>query len=138
MASKTCLTVHLDILTITIKNPEFYKHIPEIYPTKLAMKKANRSTSDKETSFLDLLIKDIGSDVHNSVYGKRDVFGFPIVNFPWLSVMFLDSYRMVFTFLSWLNLLGVVLAFWISILKVLISLKNYCHMVTDILPVFYG
>ena len=47
--------------------------------------KAN--TSDKETSFLDLNIKVIGSDIHTSVYDKRDDFGFPIiiVNFPWLS-----------------------------------------------------
>ena len=47
------------------------------------MNKAN--TSDKETSFLDLNIKVIDSDVHTSVYDKRDYFGFPIVNFPWLS-----------------------------------------------------
>ena len=39
------------------------------------MNKAN--DSDKETSFLDLNIKVIGSDVHD--------FRFPIVNFPWLS-----------------------------------------------------
>ena len=47
------------------------------------MNKAN--TSDKETSFLDSNIKVIGSDVHTSVYDKRDDFGFPIVNFPLLS-----------------------------------------------------
>ena len=35
--------------------------------------------------FLDLNIKVIGSDIHTSVYDKRDDFGFPIVNFPWLS-----------------------------------------------------
>ena len=29
-------------------------------------------------------------------------------------VIFLDSNRMICTFLSWLDLLGVVLAFWIS------------------------
>ena len=52
----------------TIDNPEFEKHIP-----------------DKETSFLGLTIKVIGSDVHTSVYNKRDDFGFPIVNFPWFS-----------------------------------------------------
>ena len=45
--------------------------------------KAN--TSDKETSFLDLNIKVVGSNIHTSVYDKRDDFGFPIVNFPWLS-----------------------------------------------------
>ena len=67
----------------TIDNPEFEKYIPDIYPAELQLNKAN--TSDKETSFLDLNIKVIGSDIHTSVYDKRDVFGFPIVNFPWLS-----------------------------------------------------
>ena len=67
----------------TIDNPEFEKHIPDIYPAELQLNKAN--TSDKETSFLDLNIKVIGSDMHTSVYDKRDDFGFPIVNFPWLS-----------------------------------------------------
>ena len=76
----------------TIDNPEFENHIPDIYPTKLQLNKAN--TSDKETSFLDLNITVIGSDVHTSVCDKRDDFGFPIVNFPWLScnVLRLPSY----------------------------------------------
>ena len=47
------------------------------------MNKAN--TSEKETFFLDLNIKVIGNDIHTSVYDKRDDFGFPIINFPWLS-----------------------------------------------------
>ena len=64
----------------TIDNPEFEKYIPDIYPAELQLNKAN--TSDKETSFLDLNIKVIGSDIHTSVYDKRDDFGFPIVNFP--------------------------------------------------------
>ena len=67
----------------TIDNPEFEKHIPDIYPAELQLNKAN--TSDKETSFLDLNIKVTGSDIHTSVYDKRDDFGFPIVNFPWLT-----------------------------------------------------
>ena len=103
----------------TIDNPEFEKHVPDIYPRELQLNKA--STSNKETSFLDLNIKVIGSDVHTSVYDKRDDFGFPIVNFPWL----LDFHRMVFTFLSWLDLLGVALAFGISILKIFNLLLNY-------------
>ena len=41
--------------TFTIDNPEFEKHIPDIYPTELQLHKAN--TSDKETSCLDLNIK---------------------------------------------------------------------------------
>ena len=67
----------------TIDNPTFAEHIPDIYPRELQLNKAN--TSDKETSFLDLNIKVIGNDIHTSVYDKRDDFGFPIVNFPWLS-----------------------------------------------------
>ena len=76
----------------TIDNPEFEKHILDIYPTEHQLNKAN--TSDKETSFLDLNIKVIGSDVHTSVCDKRDDFGFPVVNFPWLSgdVHILPSY----------------------------------------------
>ena len=68
---------------LSIDNPEFEKHIPDIYPTELQLNKAN--ASDKETPFLDLNIKIFGSDIHTSVYDKRDDFGFPIVNFPWLS-----------------------------------------------------
>ena len=64
----------------TIDNPEFEKHIPDIYPTELHLNKA--ITSDKEISFLDLDIKVVGIDVHTSVYDKRDDFGFPIVNIP--------------------------------------------------------
>ena len=68
---------------VTIDNPDFEKHIPDMYPTELQLNKA--ITSDKETSFLDLNIKVVGSDVHTSVYDKRDDFGFPNVNFPWFS-----------------------------------------------------
>ena len=49
----------------TIDNPEFEKHIPDIYPTELQLNKA--ITSDKDISFLDLDIKVVGSDVHTSV-----------------------------------------------------------------------
>ena len=67
----------------TIDNLEFEKYIPNIYPAELQLNKAN--TSDKDTSSLDLNIKVIGSDIQSSVYDKSDDFGFPIVNFPWLS-----------------------------------------------------
>ena len=67
----------------TIDNPEFAEHIPDIYPRELQLNKAN--TSDKETSFMNLNIKVVGSNIHTSVYDKRDDFGFPIVNSPWLS-----------------------------------------------------
>ena len=67
----------------TIDNPEFEKYIPDIYPAVLQLNNAN--TSDKDTSFLDLNIKVIGNDIYTSVYDERDDFGFPIVNFLWLS-----------------------------------------------------
>ena len=67
----------------TIDNPDFEKHIPDTCPTELQLNKAN--TTDKEISFIDLNIKVIGSDVHTSFYDKRNAFGFPFVNFPWLS-----------------------------------------------------
>ena len=84
-----------------------------VLQTKRVFTDAN--TSNKETSFIDLNLKIIGSDVHTSIYDKRDDFGFPIVNFPWLSgdVPRLPSYGVY----SWLDLLGVALAFRISILK---------------------
>ena len=66
----------------TINNPAFAEHIPDIFPTELQLNKAN--TSDKETSLLDLNIKVIGNNIHSSIYDKRDDFGIPIVNFPWL------------------------------------------------------
>ena len=46
--------------------------------------------------------------------------------------MFKDSHLTVFTFLSWLDLLGVVLAFWISNLKIFISRLETTDTVTDI------
>ena len=44
-----------------------------------------------------------------------------------LVVMTLYSHRKLFTFRSWLYLLGVVLAFFISILEIFKSLQNYWH-----------
>ena len=71
----------------TINNPAFVEHIPDIYPRELQLNKAN--TSDIETSFLDLNIKVFDSNIHTSVYDKRDDFGFPIVIYPGWVKMFL-------------------------------------------------
>ena len=98
------------------------KHIADIYPAELRLNKAN--TSDKETPFLDLNIKVIGSAIHTNV----SLSSMP----PGWMIMFLDSHRTVFTFYSWLHLLGVVLAFWISILKIVNLLQNYWHRVTEL------
>ena len=64
----------------TIDNPAFENsNIPDIYPAELQLNKAN--TSNKEISVLDLSIKVIGSDIHTSVFDKRDEFGSPVVIF---------------------------------------------------------
>ena len=54
-----------------------------------------------------------------------------LISHGWV-VTFQDSHRTVFTFRSWLDLLGVVLAFWISILKISKLLQNCWHRVIDI------
>ena len=46
--------------------------------------------------------------------------------FPGWVVMFLDSHRFMFTFLIWLDLQGVALAFRISILKTFKLLLKWC------------
>ena len=53
-----------DIFTTDI--PECEKHISDIFPAKRQLNKAN--TSDKLTSFLDLNVNVIGSDIYTSVY----------------------------------------------------------------------
>ena len=63
----------------TINNPEFENYIPDIYQEKLQLNLAN--TSEKETSFLDLNIKVIFSDIHTSVYDKRDIFGLSSIRY---------------------------------------------------------
>ena len=54
----------------TIDNTGFEKYISYIDPAELQLNKAN--TSGKETSFLNLNIKVVGSDIHTSVYDKSD------------------------------------------------------------------
>ena len=67
----------------TIDNPEFEKHLLDIYRAEIQLNKAN--TSDNDTSSLDLNIKVIGSDIHTSVHDKRNDLGFSIANFSLLS-----------------------------------------------------
>ena len=54
-----------------------------------------------------------------------------LISHGWV-VTFQDSHHTVFTFRSWLDLLGVVLAFWISILKISKLLQNCWHRGIDI------
>ena len=68
----------------TIDNPEFEKHIPDIIISNGTS--VEQSKYPRQRNFFPWFkYKVIGSDVHTSIYDKRDDFGFPIVNFPWLS-----------------------------------------------------
>ena len=74
-------------------------------------------------------IKDVGGNIHTSVYDKRDDFGFPIVKFPLLSdVSRLPSYGIYISQLVRFACTSVL----ISILKLFKSLQNFWHRVTDI------
>ena len=98
------------------------------------LNKANTCMKFRQRDFfLDVNIKVTGCDVHTSIYDKRDDFWFSIVNFPLLSGGVPRIHRIVFKFLSSLDLLGVALAFQISIQKIFKSLPNYWHRVTDII-----
>ena len=68
---------------LNINNPKFEKYIPDIYPKELLLTKAN--LIDNHVSFLDLDLKiNASGTIESKIYDKRDDFGFPIVNFPWL------------------------------------------------------
>ena len=67
----------------TINNPEFEKNYPWYISNGTSVEQSKYFR--QRHFFLDLNIKVISSDVHTSVYDKRDDFGFPIANFPWLS-----------------------------------------------------
>ena len=94
--------------------------------------KVKKQRSVYSFDFQTYYVKKILLHIH--IYTNRNPvvqwrhFRFP----PGWVVMFLDSHRTVFTFLSWLDLLGVALAFWISILKIFKLLPNYWHCATDI------
>ena len=120
----------------TIDNPEFAVHIPEIYPRELQLNKANNS--DKETSFLDLNITVIGSNIPTSVNDKRDDFGFILTYSSGWVVMFRDSHHALVIFHSYIALV-VRLArcctsvFYFHSKKIFKSLQNYWLGDTDVI-----
>ena len=89
-------------------------------------------SSDKEHFFLDLNIKTIGNDVHSSVYGKRDDYGFSIVNSPLLSddVPRLPSHCIYILML--IRFARCYTIVFISIIKIFKYLQNFWQRVTDI------
>ena len=72
-------TIFSPSITLNLRNI----NIPDIYLAELQLNKSNNS--DIETSFLHLNINVISNNIYTNLCNKRDDFGFPIVNFPWLS-----------------------------------------------------
>ena len=69
---------------ISFNNKRFKEFISDIYPKELTISETTESTS--VASYLDLLfIRDNSNNITNKLYGKRDAFGFHIVNFPFMS-----------------------------------------------------
>ena len=128
MTSYICSTILLDILTIF--SPSITLNLRNILLMNIQLDFSwiKQILQTKKFLFLDLNIKVIGSEIHTSVYDKCDDFGFPIlICHGWL-VTFQDDLRYLHFAVG---LLGVVLAFWFSILKISKLLQNCWHRVID-------
>ena len=63
----------------TIYNPEFEKHIPDIYQTAFQLNKAK--TSDKETSFLDFKVAYTSGPIFKKNMKRYPIFSVQIINY---------------------------------------------------------
>ena len=69
---------------ISFDNKRFKEFISDIYPKELTISETTESTS--VASYLDLLfIRDNSNNITTKLYDKGDIFGFHIVNFPFMS-----------------------------------------------------
>ena len=66
---------------ISLNNPVFERYLDKIYPPELSITK--ETNSDREASYLDLLITVKDAQFHTKLYDKRDDFSFKIVNYPY-------------------------------------------------------
>ena len=72
------------LISLSINNPEFENNPNKIYPVEFEIKDATESNIS--ASYLDLLLSiERDSQLHTSIYDKRDDFNFHITNFPFLS-----------------------------------------------------
>ena len=68
---------------LLINNDETMKRVMHhIYPPELKL--VPDDSNGTSTHFLDLLLKIANGFLSSSVYDKRDIFNFPVVNFPFL------------------------------------------------------
>ena len=85
LARKFNLSYHYIDDLISFNNKRFNEFISDIYPKELTISETTESTSI--ASYLDLLfIRDKSDNITTKLDDKRDVFGFHIVNFPFMSI----------------------------------------------------
>ena len=78
------LSYHYIDDVISFNNKKFKEFISDIYPKELTISENTESTS--VASYLDLLfIQDNSNNITTRLYEKRDMFGFHVVNFPFMS-----------------------------------------------------
>ena len=66
---------------LSLHNTRFGDFVDHIYPIELEIK--NTTDTDTSASYLDLHLEfDSEGRLRTKLYGKRDDFNFPIVNFP--------------------------------------------------------
>ena len=84
MASRFNFTYRYIDDALSINNPDFENYLGQMYPVELEMK--DTTESNISASYLDLLLS-IGRDsqLHTSIYDKRDDLNFHITNFPFLN-----------------------------------------------------
>ena len=68
---------------LSLNNSRFGHFVGRIYPIELGIK--DTTDTDRSASYLDLHLEiDSEGRLRTKLYDKRDVFNFPIVNFPFI------------------------------------------------------
>ena len=68
---------------LSLKNTKFAEYLEFIYPRELEIKEITETVAS--SSYLDCYLYIDNGSLTTRLYGKRDDFNFPIVNFPFLS-----------------------------------------------------
>ena len=72
--------------SIAFNNKTFLDYFKEIYPSQLAVEKANINISDLLANYLDVtFVIDSGGKLSTRLYDESDEFDFHIANFPFFS-----------------------------------------------------
>ena len=111
---------------IVFNNKQLLDYLKEIYPSKLAVEKANKS--DHLADYLDLtFIIDSGGKLSTRQYDKHDDFDFHIVNLHSFPATYHLALLMVYIFHSSLDMNDAVHTMMISDIATSAWLIDFCH-----------